>query len=46
MNMIERGRRFVQRLRVLAGRSVWEWRQCNVQKPLAGRQPVEPRVAE
>ena len=28
MNMIERGRQFVQRLRGLAGRSVWEWRQC------------------
>ena len=28
MNMIERGRQFVESLRRLAGRSVWEWRQC------------------
>lgn len=28
MNMIERGREFVQRLRGLAQRSAWEWRCC------------------
>ena len=28
MNIIERGRGFVERLRELAGRSAWRWRQC------------------
>jgi len=28
MNIIERGRRFVQSLRELATRSVWDWRRC------------------
>ena len=28
MNMIERGRRFVERLRALAKRSSYDWRQC------------------
>ena len=28
MNMIERGRDFVQKVRELAGRSAWEWRRC------------------
>jgi hypothetical protein len=28
MNIIERGRRFLQGLRELAGRSVWDWRRC------------------
>jgi transposase-like protein len=28
MNMVERGRRFVQRLRGLARRSAYDWRQC------------------
>jgi len=28
MNIIERGRAFVQSLRELAGRSVWDWRRC------------------
>jgi len=28
MNMIERGRRFVQRMREMGNRSVWEWCQC------------------
>ncbi len=28
MNIIEQGREFVQRLRELASRSVWDWRRC------------------
>jgi hypothetical protein len=28
MNIIERGRAFVQSLRELAGRSAWDWRRC------------------
>ena len=28
MNIIERGRRFVQSLRELASRSAWDWRRC------------------
>ena len=28
MNIVERGRRFLQSLGDLAGRSVWEWRRC------------------
>lgn len=28
MNIIERGRAFLQSLQVLAGRSAWEWRRC------------------
>ncbi len=28
MNMIERGRRFVQRLMEMAGRVLWQWRRC------------------
>jgi len=28
MNIIERGRRFVQRLKELSQRSVWDWRRC------------------
>ncbi len=28
MNIIERGKAFVQSLRELAGRSVWDWRRC------------------
>jgi transposase-like protein len=28
MNIVERARAFVQGLRVLAGRSAWEWRRC------------------
>jgi len=28
MNIIERGRAFVQSLRELASRSVWDWRRC------------------
>jgi hypothetical protein len=28
MNIIEQGRRFVQSLRELANRSVWDWRRC------------------
>ena len=28
MNIIEQGKRFVQSLRQLAGRSVWQWRRC------------------
>ena len=28
MNIVERGRAFLQGLRGLAGRSVWEWRRC------------------
>ena len=28
MNIIERGRRFVQSLRELASRSMWDWRRC------------------
>jgi len=33
MNIIERGRVFVQSLRELAGRTVWDWRRC----PYCGR---------
>ena len=28
MNSVERGRRWLQKLRELAGRSAWEWRRC------------------
>jgi len=28
MNIIEQGKRFVQSLRQLAGRAVWQWRRC------------------
>lgn len=28
MNIVERGRRFLQSLRDVAGRSVWDWRRC------------------
>jgi hypothetical protein len=28
MNIIERGRQFVQKVRALAGRSAWDWRRC------------------
>src|SRR5215212_4381440 len=28
MNIVERGRAFLQGLRELAGRTVWEWRRC------------------
>jgi hypothetical protein len=28
MNIVERGRRFLQSLRDLAGRSTWDWRRC------------------
>src|SRR5258708_1962434 len=28
MNIVERGRRFLQTLRDLAGRSAWDWRRC------------------
>jgi transposase-like protein len=28
MNIVERGRAFLQGLRALAGRKVWEWRRC------------------
>ncbi len=28
MNIVERGRRFLQSLRELAGRSTWDWRRC------------------
>ena len=28
MNIIERGRQFVQGLRALAGRTAWDWRRC------------------
>lgn len=28
MNIIERGKQFVQQLRELAGRSAWDWRRC------------------
>jgi transposase-like protein len=28
MNIVERGRRFLQSLRDLAGRSAWDWRRC------------------
>lgn len=28
MNIVERGRRFLQRLRDVAGRSAWDWRRC------------------
>jgi transposase-like protein len=28
MNIVERGRAFLQGLRALAGRTVWEWRRC------------------
>lgn len=28
VNIVERGRRFVQRLRELAGRTGWDWKQC------------------
>lgn len=28
MNIIERGKAFVQRLRGLAERSAWDWRRC------------------
>ena len=28
MNIIERGRAFLQSLQALAGRSAWDWKQC------------------
>ena len=28
MNIVERGRAFLQGLRALAGRQAWEWRRC------------------
>ena len=33
MNMIERGRAFLQSLRELAARSAWDWKRC----PAGGR---------
>jgi len=31
VNIIERGRGFVESLRAMAGRSVWVWRRCGMQ---------------